>query len=293
MNQSELLAVRSVLATVTLTFVASFATAGAIRTDAGFNLFSLAANDDAFAGPTVSFPVNINGTTYSAPFVNNNGNVTSITGNSAFLPFPALFSSSTQPMLAPFFADVDTRGAGSNIVRFGTSTIDGHNAGGVNWINVGYYNENDTPLNSFQFVIIECADINPGDFDFEFNYDHILWETGGVSGGVNGPAGSSAPAGWSDGAGHWFELPGAGINGAYLDSNLSTGLIHNSLNSDVLGRYVFQVRDGIFLVQSLSQVRWSCHISPWRRWSFLRSTAVDIASPLGDMCGQRDQSLVN
>lgn len=245
MNPFKMLAVASLLATVILAVVASFATAGAIRTDAGFNLFSLAANDDGSAGPITGFPVNVNGTTYTTAYVNNNGNLTRTASSSGFTPFPSLFSSATDPILAPFFADVDTRGAGSGIVRYGASTVAGHLAAGVNWINVGYFNGKITPLNSFQLVIIQRSDINPGDFDFEFNYDHILWETGDSNGGVNGLGGSSARAGWSDGAGHWFEIPGAGVNGAYLDSNLSTGLIHNSLNSDVLGRYLFQVRSGV------------------------------------------------
>jgi len=56
--------------------------------------------------------------------------------------------------------------------------------------------------------------------------------------------GSSARVGYSNGAGTSFELAGSGVNGAFLDSNLSTGLIYNSLNSDVDGRYVFSARNG-------------------------------------------------
>ena len=40
-------------------------------------------------------------------------------------------------------------------------------------------------------------------------------------------------------------MTGSGVNGALLDSNANTGLIHNSLNSGgVLGRYVFSARAG-------------------------------------------------
>jgi hypothetical protein len=40
------------------------------------------------------------------------------------------------------------------------------------------------------------------------------------------------------------EFKGSGVAGALLDGNLETGLIHHSRNSDVLGRYVFEVRNG-------------------------------------------------
>ncbi|WP_202224847.1 PEP-CTERM sorting domain-containing protein, partial [Okeania sp. KiyG1] len=40
-----------------------------------------------------------------------------------------------------------------------------------------------------------------------------------------------------------FELPGSGVNGAFIDGG-SSALVSNSLNSNVLGRYKFSVRDG-------------------------------------------------
>ena len=87
------------------------------------------------------------------------------------------------------------------------------------------------------------SDIGTGDFYFEFNYDQILWETGSASGGVNGFGGNPARAGWSSGSVS-YEVAGSGITGALLDSNLATGLIHNSLNSNTSGQYIFQVRNG-------------------------------------------------
>ena len=56
--------------------------------------------------------------------------------------------------------------------------------------------------------------------------------------------GSSARVGYSNGtAANSYELPGSGVPGSFLDSNLATGLIHNS-NVGVDGRYVFQARNG-------------------------------------------------
>ncbi|MBE3068153.1 MAG: hypothetical protein IMZ73_12135, partial [Chloroflexi bacterium] len=61
-----------------------------------------------------------------------------------------------------------------------------------------------------------------------------------------GLGGFSARAGYSDGLSNFFELPGSAVNGGLLDSNASTGLINNSLNSSQLGRYIFQVRNGVY-----------------------------------------------
>ena len=59
--------------------------------------------------------------------------------------------------------------------------------------------------------------------------------------------GSAARAGFAKGTGEpgtFFELPGSGNPGAFLDSNPDTGLIHHSRGSTVPGRYVFAVRNG-------------------------------------------------
>jgi hypothetical protein len=112
----------------------------------------------------------------------------------------------------------------------------------VNWIDVGYYNSHTDKLNSFQLIIIDRSDISPGDFDFEFNYDRILWETGDASGGLGGLGGHSARVGWS-GVSASFELPGSAINGALLDGG-PNALVSHSRNSSIPGQYIFQVRDG-------------------------------------------------
>ncbi len=155
MNQLRVFPVACSLAIAAIASVTSVATATAIRPDAGFNFFTLAANDDGSTGPVAGVPINIHGTTYSSAFVNNNGNMTFVASSSAFTPSASLFSSASAPILAPFFADVDTRGAGSGLVRYGASTVDGHTAAGVNWTNVGYYNSHVGPVNTFQLVIIQ------------------------------------------------------------------------------------------------------------------------------------------
>jgi len=108
---------------------------------------------------------------------------------------------------------------------------------------VGYFPSSIDKLNSIQLVMVDRSDIAPGDFDFEFNYDQIQWETGGASSGVNGLGGFSARVGYSNGAGVSGELPGSAVNGAYLDGG-PNALVSGSLNSSVAGRYLFQVRGG-------------------------------------------------
>lgn len=48
-------------------------------------------------------------------------------------------------------------------------------------------------------------------------------------------------------AGSFFELPGAAVNGAFLDSG-PNALISGRLNSTVNGRYVFEARSGTVIV---------------------------------------------
>jgi beta-lactam-binding protein with PASTA domain len=228
--------------TFSLTAVA--AETGAIRP--GFDTNALAATDDGSTGLVpLGFSVNFFGNSYSQGYVNNNGNMTFDAALSTFTPFG--LAGTTRSIIAPFFADVDTRSANSSPVSFGQGRVGTRNAFGVNWVNVGCYNVNDAGgFSSFQMVLIDRSDIGAGDFDIEFNYQMIAWETGQASGGSTiCQGGSSARVGYSNGSTTSFELFGSGVNSAFLDSNLDTGLIHTSRNSLQPGRYVFEVRNGL------------------------------------------------
>lgn len=212
----------------------------------GFDSASLPGNDDGSTGPVpLGFQANFFGSTNSSVFINNNGNVTFDAPLAEFTPFD--LASTQRAIIAPFFADVDTRAG--NIVKYGTGTVDGHQAFGVTWPGVGCFDEVTSVLDTFQVVLIDRSDIAPGDFDIEFNYGAIQWEAGQASGG-DGQClgGASARAGFSNGTGApgtFFEIPGSGVPGAFLDSNPSTALIANELNSTQRGRYVFPVRAGV------------------------------------------------
>jgi hypothetical protein len=215
----------------------------AIRDEGLFTDNTLARNDDGSTGLiSLGFSINFFGLTTGNAYVNNNGNITFNGPLGTFTPFGLL--TSTTPIIAPFFADVDTRSSGSNVVQYGQDVIGGRNVFGVNWINVGYFPSAADRLNSFQLILTERADVGAGDFDFEFNYDTINWETGRASGGSGGLGGNSARAGWTNGGATDLELAGSGVNGAFLDGGANS-LISGSLNSSVAGRYIFNVRNGV------------------------------------------------
>jgi hypothetical protein len=240
-----------------LTAVAPRADAAAI-VPAAFNAGVLGANDDGSTGVVgIGFNIDFFGEVYNSLWVNNNGNVTFEGPLGTYTPFNLVTTG--VPMLAPFFGDVDTRGA-SDLVSYGAGTFDGHDAFGVNWVDVGYYSFSPGPnRNSFQLIIVDRPDTGAdGNFDFIFNYDQIQWEAGQASSSdANGCGGFSARAGWSNGAANSFELAGSAVNGAFLDSGNCrdfgaippgpNALIFNSLNSDIDGRYVFSVRNGIVI----------------------------------------------
>lgn len=222
--------------------------AAAVRVIPGFTPTALPANDDGSTSTAIPIGFNGNffGTSFNSVFVNNNGNVTLGRPLSTFTPFG--LTGTVSQIIAPFFGDVDTRGAGSGLTTYGQATVSGRPSFIVNWIRVGYYGRNVDRLNSFQLVMTDRSDLGVGNFDIEFNYDQIQWETGDASGGVGGLGGEPARVGFSNGTttpGTYFELAGSGVSGALLDSDSDSGLIHRSLNSTVPGRYLFRVRNGL------------------------------------------------
>ena len=230
----------------------------------GFNSRSLAGNDNESTGLIdIGFEINFYGKKYSKLYVNNNGNITFDEPLGDYTPF-ALTSDIKTSIIAPFFADVDTTPDPNdpnnipNVVTYGRGIVGSHPAFGINWDNVGYFDKHYDKLNSFQLIIIDRSDRKKGDFDIEFNYGKINWETGDasyiydtVTGDIieepqNGFGAESARAGFSNGSGNvgtYFEFFGSGLNGYFLDRNPS-GLVHSNRNSSINGRYIFAVFDG-------------------------------------------------
>lgn len=220
---------------------------------AGFNGNTLASNDDGstLTAVPLGFTADFFGQVFSDAFVNNNGNITFGQRLSTFTGFGLL--NTTRQIIAPFFADVDTSDIGGVVtpdVTYGTGTVAGRNAFAVNWLDVRHFSVSDPggglPANSFQLVLIDRSDVGAGDFDMEFNYGSILWESGTASGGNNaGLGGTSATVGYSNGSTAALEFNGSRVNGALLDSGpAATSLVQNSINSANAGRYIFFARNG-------------------------------------------------
>ncbi|MFF5295471.1 nidogen-like domain-containing protein [Paractinoplanes globisporus] len=215
-------------------------------TDAGCTTNSVPANDDGSTAPVaLPFVADFYGTSYSALYVNNNGNVTFTGPMSTYTPFT--INADTPPIIAPFLADVDTRGTGSALVTYGVTTYGDRPAFCVNWNGVGYYSGHADKTNSFQLLLVDRGDVGAGDFDIVMNYNGLTWETGDASGGENGYGGTPAGAGFSAGDGdasHFFQFPGSLGHLALLDTNAATGLVNGRRGTLQTGRYLFDVRNG-------------------------------------------------
>jgi len=227
---------------VALAISATVGHAGAIH-DSGLFTNVLPANDDGSTGlVNLGFTANINSTNFTQTYVNNNGNITFTNPLGTFTP-SAISGGAFGPIIAAFFADVDTRAAGSLPVTYGSTTLGGFNVFGVDYIHVGVF-PSQPIFNDFQMILTDRSDTGAGNFDIQFNYDTIVWEAGTAS---NAPAGGLG--GTSALVGYWtsptsnFTLPGSLVNGALVNGG-PNALISHSLNSNILGQYNFQVRNG-------------------------------------------------
>jgi hypothetical protein len=183
-------------------------------------------NDDGFSGP-ISFGADFSGltlfgTTYNQFWANNNGNISFGAGISAFTP-TGLQGANT-PLISAFFADVDTRNSASGVMSLTTHTTAAGSEVIITWPNVGYYNSQGDPLNTFQLVVREDDYVVPeGEGQIGFFWTNMAWEVGSASGG--GPGGlcageggiglSCVPAavGFGTGSGDGYVLQGSTLNG--------------------------------------------------------------------------------
>jgi hypothetical protein len=197
---------------------------------------SVAPNDDSYS-PLLDIGMRLNfcGTAFDQVYVNNNGNITVSSGLSTYTPSSAL-TSAYGLIIAPFFADVDTR-PNLGTVTYGPTTIGGHTAWEVDWNNVGYFNQHGDKRNTFSLILVDRSDVFEGDFDIIFNYGSITWETGDASNGQNGFGGTPARAGYSNGSGTtgtYYELSGSGVVGGLLGKT---------------GQYTYEIRNKPVLLE--------------------------------------------
>ena len=156
------------------------------------NLFP--GNDDGSIGPiNLPFTFDLYGSTYNQVWINNNGNLTftgpTATFSSTGFPFGV-------PMVAAFWADVDTRNPASGIVKYEVNST--HLI--VTWPGVGYFSNQAEKLNTFKIIISNGIDplIGVGN-NVAFFYDDMQWTTGSASGGTGGFGGTPATVGINKG----------------------------------------------------------------------------------------------
>ena len=199
-----------------------------IRDNSGFRTNSLPACDDCSSPHTVDlgFSIDFYVRTFSQVWVNANGTISFDAPDASYTPRP--LNSLQRAMIAPFWADADTRHAAPGAISYGRDVVDGHPAFGVTWTNVGRYSGLDGESNDFQLVLIDRSDVGPGQFDIEMNYARLEWDAGEASGS------NPARAGFTNGTGQpgtWLELPGSGDQGALLDGG----------RNRLAGRHIFSV----------------------------------------------------
>jgi hypothetical protein len=222
--------------------------------DADFGEQHLVRGDDSGSVQIELAPIfgssglNFFGATYSSLWINPNGNVTF--GRAVDTYTPDVISGGVgTPIIAPFWADVDTRptvilaptpggvSTGSNLVWYDQDV-----AGGiltVTWDDVGVFPNRTDQLNAFQLRIIGQGD---GDFDFEFRYEAINWTVGSDSGARHGRAGYASSTA-SDPGNVTYELPQSGLEADLLALETTIG------NAGLPGLWSFEVRNGTVVQQ--------------------------------------------
>lgn len=205
----------------------------------GFGETAVPRNDDGSTSYDISAVfengLNFFGNTFSSFYVNTNGNISFGSGIGTFTP--SQITAGSTRMIAPFWADVDTRTNGAPDSEPIYLDVDPTNdVVTVTWSNVGYYNTQADRLNSFQ---LQLFDRGSGNFDIVFRYENINWTTGSASGGTGGLGGTPAHAGWTAGnQSSFFEVPGSGSQDSMLALETTTG------NTGVTGLWTWQVRNG-------------------------------------------------
>ncbi|HMS65011.1 MAG TPA: T9SS type A sorting domain-containing protein [Ignavibacteria bacterium] len=238
-------------------------------TDESTWTIAMARNDDGSSALIpLGFNFNLYGTIYTSVYINNNGNLT-FTGPLATFTPSAFPSTAFGAIVAPFFADVDTRPLASGLVYYKFTG----NRLAVTWDSVGYYNQQVDKRNTFQCIISDGTDpfLGIGN-NVCFSYGDMEWTTGSASGGIGGFGGAPAIVGVNEGNGidyatlGGFDQPGTNYGGpnvltngvSYLDcqnyclnasnvgnicpiaTNFPSGNVNITVGNPYSGNYSFQ-----------------------------------------------------
>ena len=163
-------------------------------------------NDDDYSYVVpLGFTFDLYGAAYTEVYINNNGNLSFDGGYCTYTStgFPV----GGYPMVAPFWADVDTRTPDNNCGVVWMKQ--GANYLAVTYDHVGYFSDQTDKLNTFQ-VIISDGTYEPMGLGNNvcFCYADMQWTTGSASGGVGGFGGTPATVGVNKGDGVDYFLIG-------------------------------------------------------------------------------------
>jgi MYXO-CTERM domain-containing protein len=219
----------------------------------GYGTDCLSTNDDGSSDLidlTAAFPGGLEffGIRHTTGYVNTNGNITFAGPLATFTP--TAFPVAEQPMIAPYWADVDIRGAACS--GFGgdrgcasptTNGVWWHLEPGrmvVTWDRVGFFMCDDSRQMTFQLILNEARYCGiAGDFDVEFRYTQCEWETGDASDGVGGFGGTPAQVGFD--AGNLADF--VSIMGSRMDG--ISRVVCDGSNVGEPGVWRFRIRRGV------------------------------------------------
>ena len=281
-----------------------------------YGLDCLSPNDDGSSPRldlTTAFPSGLRffSETHTEAYVNTNGNITFSGPLSTFTP--NAFPVAAQPMIAPFWADVDIRPSNFSCGGYSQGTTCTsctpcnweETPGGnvvwwylepgrmiVTWDRVGYYDCSDDRRMTFQLILTAAEDTGEscgggaGDFDVEFRYSQCEWETGDASGGSGGFGGTPAQAGFDAGdTTNYVAISGS------LSAGISRHLCDDS-NVGITGVWRFQIRSGSVICPDAGD---SCStgldgICGEGRTACVASgtQCVQLNSPAGELCDALD-----
>jgi hypothetical protein len=161
-------------------------------------------NDDG-SSPLIQLPFifNFYGQQYTSVYINNNG---TISFDEPYWQYtPTGFPVAGFPMIAAFWADVDTRNPNSGLVYYKVE----RNRLVIIWDKVGYFNSKADKFNTFELIITDGTDPLIGlGRNVCFSYGDMQWTTGDASDGSNGFGGVPATVGINKGDGVNFALLG-------------------------------------------------------------------------------------
>ena len=165
-------------------------------------------------------------------YLSNNGYMRLDVGDGSYTPYP--LTNTSNPIVAAFFGDVDTRGGIGN-VYYGTLATNTNNKAVLTWVNSGYYSYGRDKRNTFQLQLENLGQ----EINMRMSYDQLQWTTGSASGGSGGLYGTVARAGFAiTGINNQvvkFELPSSGNQEAMLALDDLPG------NTGYLGRWSFRL----------------------------------------------------